>query len=136
MRYNQHLTQMTREKSCNLVSVNQHKDLALCFTKKSYLGESIQAVARYYYIEATNSAEVAFVIKESLRGRGMARTLLSEMIAVAKKRSLTNLVACVRRDNAPMLKVFEKSGFIRLPSDDFDEVHLKLPLTETSTTDE
>lgn len=133
MRYNQHLTQMTREKSCNLVSVNQHKDLALCFTKKSYLGESIQAVARYYYIEATNSAEVAFVIKESLRGRGMARTLLAEMIAVAKKRNLENLVACVRRDNAPMLKVFEKSGFIRLPSDDFDEVHLKLPLNETTT---
>jgi len=136
MRYNQHLTQMTREKSCNLVSVNQHKDLALCFTKKSYLGESIQAVARYYLIEANNSAEVAFVIKESLRGRGMARTLLAEMIAVAKKRNLDNLVACVRRDNAPMLKVFEKSGFIRLPSDDFDEVHLKLPLNETSTTDE
>ena len=136
MRYNQHLTQMTREKSCNLVSVNQHKDLALCFTKKSYLGESIQAVARYYFIEVNNSAEVAFVIKESLRGRGMARTLLAEMIAVAKKRKLDNLVACVRRDNAPMLKVFEKSGFIRLPSDDFDEVHLKLPLTETSTTDE
>ncbi|MDP7591776.1 MAG: GNAT family N-acetyltransferase [Litorilituus sp.] len=136
MRYNQHVTQMTREKSCNLVSVNQHKDLALCFTKKSYLGEAIQAVARYYYIEETHSAEVAFVIKESLRGRGMARTLLAEMITVAKKRHLDNLVACVRRDNTPMLKVFEKSGFTRLPNDDFDEIHLKLPLTNTSTIDE
>lgn len=130
MRYNHHVTQMTREKSCNLVSVNQHVDLALCFTRKSYLGESIQAVARYYYIESINSGEVAFVIKESLRGRGMASTLLSEMIAIAKIRKLDSLVACVRRDNASMLKVFERVGFIRKPSDDFDEVSLQLPLTE------
>jgi len=128
MRYNHHVTQMTREKSCNLVSVNQHTDLALCFTQRNYLGEAIQAVARYYYIESINCGEVAFVIKESLRGRGMARTLLGEMISIAKKRGLNALVACVRRDNAPMLKVFEKAGFIRQPSDDFDEVSLELPL--------
>ena len=130
MRYNHHITQMTREKSCNLVSVNQHIDLALCFTRKDYLGEAIQAVARYYFIESINSGEVAFVIKESLRGRGMASTLLGEMIAIAKIRKLDSLVACVRRDNASMLKVFEKAGFIRQPSEDFDEVSLKLPLIE------
>ena len=132
MRYNHHVTQMTREKSCNLVSVNQHVDLALCFTRKDYLGEAIQAVARYYYIESINSGEVAFVIKESLRGRGMASTLLGEMIAIAKIRKLDSLVACVRRDNASMLKVFEKTGFIRQPSEDFDEVSLKLSLIEDS----
>ena len=130
MRYNHHITQMTREKSCNLVSVNQHVDLALCFTRKDYLGEAIQAVARYYYIESINSGEVAFVIKESLRGRGMASTLLGEMIAIAKIRKLDSLVACVRRDNASMLKVFEKSGFVRQPSEDFDEVSLKLSLSD------
>lgn len=130
MRYNHHITQMTREKSCNLVSVNQHTDLALCFTKKDYMGEAIQAVARYYFIESINSGEVAFVIKESLRGRGMASTLLNEMIAIAKIRELDSLVACVRRDNASMLKVFERAGFVRRPSDDFDEVSLQLDLTE------
>jgi acyl-CoA hydrolase/GNAT superfamily N-acetyltransferase len=135
MRYNQHVTQMTREKSCNLVSVNQHKDLALCFTYKSHLGEAIRAVARYYYIESNNSGEVAFVIKESLRGRGMASTLLNEMITVAKKRSLTNLVAYVRRDNKPMLKVFKKAGFIELESDDFEEVSLVLALTASELKD-
>ncbi len=128
MRYNHHITQMTREKSCNLVSVNQHVDLALCFTKRDSLGEAIQAVARYYYIETINSGEVAFVIKESLRGRGMASTLLGEMIAIAKIRKIDSLVACVRRDNASMLKVFEKSGFIRQASEDFDDVSLKLLL--------
>jgi len=128
MRYNHHVTQMTREKSCNLVSVNQHTDLALCFTKRESLGEAIHAVARYYYIENINSGEVAFVIKESLRGLGMATTLLGEIIIIAKIRKLDSLVACVRRDNSSMLKVFEKSGFIRQPSEDFDEVSLQLSL--------
>ncbi len=135
MRYNHHITQMTREKSCNLVSVDQHTDLALCFTVTDHMGEAIQAVARYYYIESINSGEVAFVIKESLRGRGMASTLLNEMITIAKIRKLDSLVACVRRDNGSMLKVFEKVGFIRRPSEDFDEVSLKLTLTKSETGD-
>jgi acyl-CoA hydrolase/RimJ/RimL family protein N-acetyltransferase len=128
MRYNHHATQMSREKSCNLVSVNQHQDLALCFIQRQNLSEVIQAVGRYYYIETINSAEVAFVIKESLRGKGMAKTLLNEMIKIANKRGLAKLLACVRRDNAPMLKVFEKAGFIRQPSEDFDEISLELTL--------
>ena len=76
---------------------------------------------------------MAFVIKESLRGRGMATTLLAEMIAVAKIRKLNSLIACVRHDNASMLKVFERAGFIRQPSEDFDEVSLELSLNENST---
>ncbi|MDO6447491.1 GNAT family N-acetyltransferase [Colwellia sp. 1_MG-2023] len=136
MRYNHHATQMTREKSCNLVSVDQHKDLALCFTQQEHLGEVIQAVGRYYYIESTNAAEVAFVIRESQRGKGMATTLLLQIIKIAKKRGLAKLLACVRRDNAPMLKVFENTGFIRGYSEDFDEVALTFDLLDTDKANE
>ena len=53
------------------------------------------------------------------------------MIAIAKIRKLDSLIACVRRDNASMLKVFERSGFIRQPSEDYDEVSLQLNLKDT-----
>lgn len=129
MRYNHYTSQMSREKSCNLVSVNQQKDLALCFTQRQNLSEVIQAVGRYYYIDNINCGEVAFVIKESLRGKGMAQTLLTEIKKIATMRGLDKLLACVRRDNTPMLKVFEKAGFIRKISDDFDEVSLEFQLT-------
>lgn len=128
MRYNHHTTQMTREKSCDLVSVNQHVDLALCLTERDNKGESIQGVGRYYYLEGNNSAEVAFVIKESKRGKGMAKALLTEIITIAKIRGVEQLVASVRRDNTPMLKVFEKAGFLRKPSDGYDEVSLAYTL--------
>ncbi|MCP3674550.1 MAG: GNAT family N-acetyltransferase [Gammaproteobacteria bacterium] len=128
MRYNHHVSQMSREKSCNLVSVDQHKDLALCFIETDHLGESIQAVGRYYFLEADNSCEVAFVIKESKRGKGMAKALLYEMKAIAKQRDLSKMLAFVRRDNKPMLKVFESAGFVRKASEDVTEVHLELTL--------
>jgi L-amino acid N-acyltransferase YncA len=50
------------------------------------------------------------------------------MIKIAKIRGLNKLIACVRRDNASMLKVFENSGFIRQYSEGMDEVELELPL--------
>ena len=128
MRYNHHVTSMSREKSCNLVSVDQSKDLALCFTESNHNGESIQAVGRYYLIESKNTCEAAFVIKESKRGKGMATSLLKEMIQIAQKRDIDKMVATVRRDNKPMLAVFEHNGFVRKTSDDLGEIYLELNL--------
>jgi acyl-CoA hydrolase/RimJ/RimL family protein N-acetyltransferase len=128
MRYNHHVNHMSREKSCSLVSVDQSINLALCFTEKNHLGENIQAVARYYFIEADNSCEVAFVIKESKRGKGMAKALLSEMSGIAKQRNIHKMIALVRRDNKPMLKVFKHAGFIQKPTDEYSELLLELVL--------
>jgi len=130
LRYNHHITQMSREKSCTLVSVDQHKDLALCFTERDNSGETIQAVGRYYFIESDNSCESAFVIKESKRGKGMAQTLLSEMIKIARIRKVNKMFAYIRSDNKPMIKVFRNNGFQRKPGEDIQEVQLELLLSE------
>ncbi len=132
MRYNHQITYMSREKSCNLVSVNQHKDLALCFTqrKRKRKREHIVAVGRYFLIEVNNACEVAFVIKENKRGMGMAKTLLAEMKAIAKLRGIAKMIATVRRDNKPMLKVFESASFQRKPSEDLTEVYLEFDLAD------
>jgi acyl-CoA hydrolase/GNAT superfamily N-acetyltransferase len=128
MRYNHHITRMSRETSCALVSVDQQRDVALCFTRNDDLGEFIQAVGRYYYLEADNSCEVAFVIKESQRGKGIAKALLAEMIAIARIRGLSRMHALVRRDNGPMLKVFEHGGFLPRRGEFGSEINLELVL--------
>ncbi|SHF75665.1 Acyl-CoA hydrolase [Microbulbifer donghaiensis] len=130
MRYNHHVTQMSREKSCSLVSVDQSSDLALCFTDREGEAEVIQGVGRYYYNAADNSCEVAFVIKESRRGKGIATTLLNELEAIARARGIERMVACVRRDNRPMLAVFDNCGFVATPGADMDEVLLTLDLRD------
>lgn len=128
MRYNSVPTQMSREKSCTLVSVDQSTDLALCIVKQKGSVVEIQAVGRYYLIESQNSCEVAFVTREKFQGKGMAKRLLAEMIEVAKSRGLTSMQAYVRAENKPMLKVFEHAGFVRLKSEDPAEAFLKRDL--------
>ena len=132
MRYNAVPTSMSREKSCNLVSVDQSKDLALCIVHQKGSAVQIQAVGRYYYIESQNSCEVAFVTREKYQGRGMAGKLLDEMIRIARERGLDSMQAYVLAANKPMLSVFERGGFKRLPSEEPGEVLLKLDLKEGS----
>ncbi|MDX1677925.1 GNAT family N-acetyltransferase [Arsukibacterium sp.] len=129
MRYNTIPTQMSREKSCTLVSVDQTKDLALCIVKQKGSVVEIQAVGRYYLITANNSCEVAFVTREKHHGKGMAKRLLQEMINIASSRQLNKMTAYVRAENKPMLSVFTKAGFKRKNYDDPSEVFLELDLT-------
>ena len=130
MRYSHHPKQMSREKASALVAVAQAIDLALCITKSKGPREELEAIGRFYYLEQSNAAEVAFVVREALRGRGLARRLLKEIIAIGRQRGLSKLTASVRADNKPMLKVFAKNGFERLPVSDMQEVVLELTLGE------
>jgi RimJ/RimL family protein N-acetyltransferase/acyl CoA:acetate/3-ketoacid CoA transferase beta subunit len=128
MRYNTVPTQMSREKSCTLVSVDQTEDLALCIVKQKGSVVEIQAVGRYYLIKANNSCEVAFVTREKYQGKGMAKRLMQEMIDIARSRKLSKMLAYVRAENKPMLSVFTKAGFKRKGYDDPSEVSLELDL--------
>ncbi|WP_166839012.1 bifunctional acetyl-CoA hydrolase/transferase family protein/GNAT family N-acetyltransferase [Rheinheimera pleomorphica] len=131
LRYSAVPTQMSREKSCTLVGVDQSKDLALCIVKQKGSAVQIQAVGRYYLLHDGTGCEVAFVTREKYQGKGMAKRLLQEMISIAELRGLTNMVAFVRAENKAMLSVFQKAGFGRLPGDDPTEVYLQLRLPRT-----
>ena len=71
---------------------------------------------------------MAFVTRETMQGKGMAKLLLTTMIDIAKRRGIKTMVALVKRQNKPMLNVFESAGFTQCPSDDIGEVELALSL--------
>jgi len=132
LRYSAVPTQMSREKSCTLVGVDQSRDLALCIVKQKGSAVQIQAVGRYYLLNDNQSCEVAFVTREKHQGKGMAKRLLQEMITIAELRGLTSMTAYVRSENKAMLAVFQKAGFSRLPGDDPTEVNLQLHLPRSA----
>lgn len=136
LRYSAVPTQMSREKSCTLVGVDQSKDLALCIVKQKGSVVQIQAVGRYYLLADGQGCEVAFVTREKYQGKGMAKRLLQEMISIAEQRGLQSMVAFVRAENKAMLAVFQKAGFGRLPGDDPSEVYLQLRLPRGSASTE
>jgi ribosomal protein S18 acetylase RimI-like enzyme len=55
-------------------------------------------------------AEVAFAVVDQYRGLGVGTALMQHLIAIAREARIKELTAEVLPDNAPMLKVFEKSG--------------------------
>jgi len=58
----------------------------------------------------TRAAEVAFTIEEDYQGQGLASQLMHMLTANARQHGFHRFEADVLAGNAPMLKVFERSG--------------------------
>ena len=128
MRYNYDPKQMSREKSCNLVSVDQSSDAGLCIVRQEGSRITIHAVGRFYFNPSDNTCEAAFVTRETQQGKGMAKLLLKELINIAKKREISKMMAYVRGDNMPMIAIFEQAKFKRKFTGDPSDVELVLDL--------
>ena len=75
------------------------------------------------------SAEVAFTVEEDYQGQGIAGLLLGHLIAIARARDIDELEAEVLAGNAPMLRVFERSGLPMRKRREGTTVYLSLSLT-------
>jgi acyl-CoA hydrolase/ribosomal protein S18 acetylase RimI-like enzyme len=127
-RYGFTVTRMSRERAFELVGVDQTRDLALAIMELQGPRQVIHAVGRYYLDADGKAAEMAFVVGESKRRVGMARTLLGQMLETAAKRGLAMLWAQVDRDNIPMLRLFRSLDARELPGEDSKSVRIEIPL--------
>ena len=59
-------------------------------------------------MDTATRAEVAFVVREDYQGMGIASYLLNVLETIAKENEFTGFMAAVPRENAPMMRVFEK----------------------------
>ena len=118
MRYHYVPARLTREGAYALVNIDQKKDLALGIVTRQGPREVIQAVGRYYLIPKTQTAEVAFVVREDMRGQGFGQILVQRIIHMARQRKLEKLLAVVQSDNQAVRHLLEKSGFVVEPETD------------------
>jgi RimJ/RimL family protein N-acetyltransferase len=81
-----------------------------------------------YVLVADRKAEVAFTIIDVYQGKGVGTLLLRHLIAIAREAGLRQFVAEVLSENAPMLKLFEKSGLPVSVQREADIVHVTLDL--------
>jgi RimJ/RimL family protein N-acetyltransferase len=81
-----------------------------------------------YIVSQPGSAEVAFTVEDAHQGRGIASLLLRHLVKMARAAGLKELFAEVLPDNAPMLKVFERSGLPMTRKRGRDAVHVTLRL--------
>jgi len=83
-----------------------------------------------YIVVQPGQAEVAFVVVDQSQGRGLGARLLHHLVVLARKAGLRELAADVLSENAPMLRVFERSGLPHTSrSEGRDVVHVTLQLS-------
>lgn len=126
-RYGFTLTRMTDQRAHELCSVDQINDIALVILQVMDGRDIFHAVGRYYS-DSQKRAEMAFVVREDKRRLGMARTLLGEMIAIARLNDLRQVWAQVDGDNLNMLGLFRQFHFSEALVD-AQTVTMTLPLT-------
>jgi len=81
-----------------------------------------------YISSEPGRAETAFAVDDSHQGLGIASTLMRHLAAIARDAGLKELIAEVLPDNAPMLKVFERSGLALRMRREPDVMHVTLKL--------
>jgi RimJ/RimL family protein N-acetyltransferase len=63
-----------------------------------------------YIVAQPGTAEIAFAVDDTYQGRGVASAVIRSLVAIARSAGLDTFHADVLAENAPMLRVFEKSG--------------------------
>jgi GNAT superfamily N-acetyltransferase len=81
-----------------------------------------------YVVVRPSWAELAFAVVDDCQGQGLGTLLMRHLVAIARRSGLREMVAEVLADNAPMLRVFERSGLHRVIRRDGAVVHVTLQL--------
>ena len=79
-----------------------------------------------YVVVRPGQAEVAFAVIDEYQGQGIGAALMRHLAAIARQAGLRELIAEVLSENAPMLKVFEKSGLEMSTKREGTVVHVSL----------
>ena len=90
-------------------------------------GRQIAGAGRYI-VSQPGTAELAFAVDDTQQGKGIASALIRHLVAIARAAGLEALHAEVLSENAPMLKVFRKSGLEMSTKSEQGVVHVTLRL--------
>src|SRR5579875_2256846 len=112
-------------------NVDYHDRVALV----AELGGEIIAVGRYERDDATDQAEVAFVVADAHQGRGIGSVLLEHLAAAARERGLKRFTAVVLAENSGMIRVFRDAGYEMTRRVEYGEVTLQFDIDETALTE-
>jgi GNAT superfamily N-acetyltransferase len=74
-------------------------------------------------------AEVAFSVDDAHQGQGIGSALMRHLVVLARAAGMKALIAEVLPENAPMLRVFERSGLPMTTRRDAGVVHVALDLS-------
>ncbi len=100
------LKSLPRDQLRRFVTLDYAEHLALVAIHRKDDVEEIISVARYGVDPATNAAEVAFVVRESWQGQGIAKHIFKELIRIGREKGIRRFTADIMAGNHAMLNLF------------------------------
>jgi RimJ/RimL family protein N-acetyltransferase len=94
----------------------------------------ISGVARYDRLPNTDDAEIAFVTRDDVQGRGIATLLFRALATAGAAAGITRFIAETLLENRKMLAVFAATGLVSNHSFDHGVVELTMPLPANGAT--
>lgn len=111
-RFLSHITELSPALLDQFTAVRYPDSMALVATVPGGDAETQIGVARYVRERATNTADVAIVVADEWHGQGIGNELLRRVLAVAQSACIETAQSLVLRDNAAMLRLAERLGFV------------------------
>ena len=91
-------------------------------------GQKVIVGGGRYIVSPPGRAEIAFTVDDSHQGLGIATRLMRHLVAIARAAGIKEFFAEVLAENAPMLKVFQRSGLAATTRREDGVVHIDLAL--------
>jgi acetyl coenzyme A synthetase (ADP forming)-like protein len=111
MRFGYMKTYISEQELDYFTSVNPPDMYAYVATMGEDEKERIVAVGRWFLVPDGKTAEVAFVVEDTIQVRGIGTALLEQLAETALRFRIKRFIARVLPENIRMLEVFEESGF-------------------------
>jgi acyl-CoA hydrolase/RimJ/RimL family protein N-acetyltransferase len=102
---------MPHNRLLQFVTIDYTKEMIILAVLQEGIKETIVGMAQYVINPDTNTAEVAFVVRDDYQNKGIGTELLSYITYIAKKNGLHGFTAALLIENKHMLHLFEKAGF-------------------------
>lgn len=94
------------------VNVDYDHRMALVALHGTPGDERIVGVARYALDDRADAHEFAVVVADGWQGRGVGRRLMEELVEYGRSHGVRRMFGKVLHDNAPMLTLADKLGFV------------------------
>ncbi len=121
------LRELPAEQIARMTQIDYEREMAFVAVREA-TGETV-GVARLIHEAGTSHGEFAIVVDAAMKGRGLARRLMQDLIDWASSTGMTEIIGEVLAENAPMLAFMRKMGATirRLPEEP-DVVEAVIPV--------
>jgi acetyltransferase len=111
------LRELSPEQIARMTQVDYDREMAFVAVREAS-GETV-GVARLVWEPGTTHGEFAVVIDQAMKGRGLARRLMTRLAEWGKAQGMTEIIGQVLSENAPMLAFMRRMGATirRLPEE-------------------